>query len=86
MENENQVPEDINKRKLIARLLNIPPMLLGLAVLENVTLKPHPEVAGSAKATGQTTLTKVIVDTTNVSEHHSHTLDSAPYQPSTRMH
>ena len=64
MENENQVPPDINKRKLIARLLNIPPMLLGLAVLENVTLKPHPEVAGSAIATGQTTLTKVIVDTT----------------------
>ncbi len=39
-------------------------MLLGLAVLESVTLKPHPEAAGSAIATGHTTLTKVIVDIT----------------------
>ena len=62
MENENQVPPDTNKRKLIARLLNIPPMLLGLAVLENVTLKPHSEVVGSVMAIGQTTLTKVTVD------------------------
>ena len=38
-------------------------MLLGLAVLENVTLKPHPEAAGSTIAIGHTTLTKVIVDT-----------------------
>ena len=64
MENENQVPPDINKRKLIVRLLNIPPMLFGLAVLENITLKPHPEVAGSVIATGHTTLPKVVVDTT----------------------
>src|SRR5437667_4459054 len=64
MENEHQVPVDIDKRKLIARLINIPPMLLGLAVLESVTLKPHPEAAGSAIATGHTTLTKVIVDIT----------------------
>jgi len=64
MENENQVPVDIDKRKLIARLLKIPPMLFGLAVLESVTLKPHPEAAGSSIATGQSTLRKVIVDTT----------------------
>jgi hypothetical protein len=64
METENQVPPDLNKRKLIVRLLNIPPVLFGLAVLENVTLKPHPEAVGSVIATGHTTLTKVIVDIT----------------------
>jgi len=61
---ENEVPDAMSRRKIIANLLNIPPMLFGLAVLENVTLKPHPEVVGANLATGQTTLTKVIVDTT----------------------
>jgi hypothetical protein len=54
----------MNKRKLIARLLNIPPMLFGLAVLEQVTLKPHPKMADSVITTVHTTLRKVIVDTT----------------------
>jgi transcriptional regulator with XRE-family HTH domain len=64
MEHDNQVPADINKRKLIARLLDIPPVLFGLAVLENVTLKPHPKIAGAVTKIGQPTLTKVTVDIT----------------------
>jgi hypothetical protein len=64
MELENQVPVDMNRRKLIARLLNIPPGLFGLAVLEDIVLKPHPQVAGAVMATGQTTLQKVVADTT----------------------
>jgi len=43
MELENKVPVDINKRKTIARLLNIPPMLFGLAVLEDIRLEPYPQ-------------------------------------------
>jgi hypothetical protein len=64
MELESQVPVNINRRKLIARLLNIPPMLFGLATLKQVTLKPHPEVAGAVTKTGHTTLTRVAVDIT----------------------
>jgi tetratricopeptide (TPR) repeat protein len=64
MECENEVPTDINRRKLIVRLLNIPPMLFGLATLESVTLQPHPEVAGATIATEHTVLPKVLADTT----------------------
>lgn len=39
MELENDLPVDINKRKTIALLLNIPPMLFGLAMLEDVALE-----------------------------------------------
>src|SRR6266567_6197499 len=62
MELENKVPVDINKRKTIARLLQIPPMLFGLAILEDMTLEPHPQV--QQVATGQTRLVRVGVDTT----------------------
>jgi len=64
MERENEVPKDMDKRKLIARLLNIPPMLFGLATLEEVILKPHPVQAGVSLATGYTALPKVVADTT----------------------
>jgi tetratricopeptide (TPR) repeat protein len=64
MELENEVPTDMNRRKLIARLLNIPPMLFGLAVLEDVRLQPHTQVVGASLATGNTTLPKVTADTT----------------------
>ena len=63
MELENEVPTNINRRKLIARLLNIPPMLLGLATLEPVTLKPHLEVKGAVISTGHIVLPKVVADT-----------------------
>src|SRR5947199_4864936 len=63
MELENEVPMDMNRRKLIARLLNIPSMLFGLATLEQVTLRPHPEVAGASLATGYTALPRVVADT-----------------------
>ncbi|HEY7416740.1 MAG TPA: hypothetical protein VH593_16260, partial [Ktedonobacteraceae bacterium] len=63
MELENQVPVDMNRRKLIARLLNIPPMLFGLAVLEDTVLQPHPQVASAVVANGHTTLQKVVADT-----------------------
>jgi tetratricopeptide (TPR) repeat protein len=64
MELENQVPVDMNRRKLLARLLNIPPMLFGLATLEDITLQPHPQKTDTNIATGQTTLQKVKADTT----------------------
>ena len=64
MENQNQVPPDMNKRKLIARLLNIPPALFGLAALEHVTLQPHPKIAGATRRTGQTKIVQVVADTT----------------------
>jgi tetratricopeptide (TPR) repeat protein len=55
----------MNRRKLLARLLNIPPMLFGLAILEDITLQPHPQVTSTTIATGQTTLQKVVADTTS---------------------
>jgi hypothetical protein len=61
---ENEVPDAMSRRRLIARLLNIPPILFGLAVLEEVRLQPHPQVAGADPATRQTTLTKIAIDTT----------------------
>jgi hypothetical protein len=63
MELENQIPVDMTRRNLIARLLNIPPMLLGIASLEDVILQPHPQVANAKIARGQTSLQKVAVDT-----------------------
>jgi tetratricopeptide (TPR) repeat protein len=38
MELENKVPSDISRRRVIANLLKIPPILLGLASLEDLTL------------------------------------------------
>ncbi|QBD80464.1 hypothetical protein EPA93_32625 [Ktedonosporobacter rubrisoli] len=61
MELENKVPVDISKRKTIARLLRIPPMLFGLAVLEDMTLEPHSQ---PQRAAGQTKLVRISVDTT----------------------
>jgi hypothetical protein len=63
MELENKVPVDINKRKTIARLLKIPPMLFGLAVLEDIILEPHPQVQQTVTM-GQSRLARVAVDTT----------------------
>jgi tetratricopeptide (TPR) repeat protein len=62
MELDNQVPVDMNRRKLIARLLNIPPMLFGLAVLEDITLEPQTQAP--IAAAGQTRLPKIAADTT----------------------
>ena len=64
MELENQVPADIEKRKFLSDLFKIPPMLLGLATLEHITLKPHPEVAGIFTKTGYSSLPRVVTDTT----------------------
>ena len=61
---ENEVPDAMSRRKIIADLLNIPPMLFGLAVLEDVRLQPHPQIVGVNLAARQTKLTKVVVDTT----------------------
>jgi tetratricopeptide (TPR) repeat protein len=40
MENENRVPTDLTRRRLLADLLGIPYALFGLASLENVAFKP----------------------------------------------
>ncbi|MBO0796440.1 MAG: helix-turn-helix transcriptional regulator, partial [Ktedonobacteraceae bacterium] len=39
MEQHNRVPTDIVRRRVLANLLHIPPMLLGLASLEAVTYR-----------------------------------------------
>jgi hypothetical protein len=41
MELNNKVPVDMNKRRTIARLLGILPMLFGLATLEDIVLTSH---------------------------------------------
>ncbi len=64
MELENRVPVDMNKRKTLATLLSIPPMLFGLAELEHIILQPHFEEAETVIAKGQTILQEVAVDTT----------------------
>jgi hypothetical protein len=69
MELQNKVPMDMNKRKAVARLLGIPPMLLGLAVLEDVVLEPQAQLAQATVATGQTALPKVVLDTTTYQDH-----------------
>ncbi len=70
MELNNQVPVDMNKRKTLAQLFRIPPMLFGLAVLEDFTLVPQLQ---AIKATGQTKLVKVAVDTTRYQQN-GHTI------------
>ncbi len=62
MELENKIPVDITKRKTIARLLKIPPILFGLATLEEVTLELRPHMLPIVA--GQTHLQRVAVDTT----------------------
>lgn len=42
MENTNDVPTDMNRRRAIASILNVPPVLLGLASLGNVSAEPAP--------------------------------------------
>ena len=62
MELENKVPVDIGRRKTIAQLLKIPPMLLGLAVLDDMTLESLAQ-APQRVAIGQTKLVRTSVDT-----------------------
>src|ERR1700737_132848 len=50
MELDNQVPLDMNRRKLIARLLQIPPLLFGLGALEEVLFQPGAQAAGAVRA------------------------------------
>jgi transcriptional regulator with XRE-family HTH domain len=63
MELKNQVPVDINKRKALARLLSIPPVLFGLATLEDIEIRPQ------AQALAQPTLQRVITDTDQYQKH-----------------
>lgn len=41
MEQENKVPMDITRRRLLVSILEIPPILLGLASLEHLTYQPQ---------------------------------------------
>ncbi len=65
MESQNRVPVDITKRRTIARLLKIPPMLFGLATLDDLImdLKPYPQ-APFAAATGATRVQRSTLDLT----------------------
>jgi transcriptional regulator with XRE-family HTH domain len=40
MEQQNKVPMDITRRRILAKILDIPPLLLGLASLEAITYHP----------------------------------------------
>nr|BBH86368.1 hypothetical protein KTC_11190 [Thermosporothrix sp. COM3] len=55
MEKQNLIPLDMERRRIIARLLHIPPVLLGLATLEAVTIQ-------SRKKKPMGTLQKVTID------------------------
>src|SRR5260221_1624781 len=45
MENENRVPTDITRRRLLADLLQIPPILFGLGSFEQALFKPKAETS-----------------------------------------
>jgi tetratricopeptide (TPR) repeat protein len=48
MEHDNTVPESISRRRALAIMLGIPPVLLGLASIENVATIPEPKNATRA--------------------------------------
>ncbi len=62
METQNKVPVDITKRKIIARLLKIPPMLLSLAVLEDLFQEPRVQTPHTMAR--QSRLQRATIDTT----------------------
>jgi tetratricopeptide (TPR) repeat protein len=49
MENENRVPTDITRRRLLADLLQIPPILFGLGSFEQALFKPKAETSALPK-------------------------------------
>ncbi len=62
MELENKVPTDITRRRVIARLLNIPPLLLGLASLEDIVIQPHQVHSMLPTIVNEGTLKRVYLD------------------------
>ncbi|QBD75643.1 hypothetical protein EPA93_06340 [Ktedonosporobacter rubrisoli] len=62
MEKQNRVPTDIERRRIIAELLDIPPILLGLATLQDVILQPQKEI--SMQPAGPHILNKLATDLT----------------------
>jgi tetratricopeptide (TPR) repeat protein len=62
MEKQNKVPTDIERRRLIANLLDIPPVLLGLASLETVRMQP--QIAAEKGSVQTHLLKKVSIDLT----------------------
>src|SRR5579875_1164765 len=61
MEKQNIVPTDITRRRIIARLLGIPPVLLGLASLEHVVMQPQNEATVPTRVISST-LQKISTD------------------------
>lgn len=62
MELENKVPTDITRRRIIAHLLSIPPVLLGLASLEDVLIQQEQEQPSPPTIVHQSTLQKVPIE------------------------
>ncbi len=62
MEKQNIVPTDMERRRVIAKLLNIPPILFGLASLEEVTLNLQKGMPAQPSALNKSTLQKVWTD------------------------
>jgi tetratricopeptide (TPR) repeat protein len=50
MEKENLVPAELPRRRIIAGILGVPPVLLGLGILADLQAKPHQHTSGVNKA------------------------------------
>jgi tetratricopeptide (TPR) repeat protein len=65
MEKQNTVPTDIKRRRLIAEILHIPPLLLGLASLESVVMQPRKETDMIPAGVSTSILHRVSTDIAN---------------------
>lgn len=72
MELENKVPTDITRRRVIARLLHIPPALFGLASLEDLSIHPQKKRQGISSTLDKSTFQQL-------------STDIAPYERSVRL-
>lgn len=68
MEKENKVPDSIERRRFIAQMLSIPPLLLGLASVDDFLRPIQSEAAKSAPITRATRLS---VDTETIKQYRS---------------
>ena len=68
MEKENKVPDSMERRRFIVQMLNIPPLLLGLASVDDFLRPAQPEGVKSAAITRATRLS---VDTETINQYRS---------------
>lgn len=68
MENENKVPDSMERRRFIAQMLGIPPLLLGLASVDDFL---RPAQSGTVKSAAITRATRLSVDTETIDQYRS---------------